>query len=134
MLEEQGKSLLEKQIPFDFVALLGNEFLDATQPYLYNKAGSDLGESLEMAFAYMYKEAMHFILTPLLIDRNLRIASSKFYKDVASELGWSNQTLHKRMVEINAEILSTGTYTQTSEEIEVGARLAWRNSSKCIGR
>eukprot|EP00551_Chaetoceros_affinis_P008357 CAMPEP_0203670684 /NCGR_PEP_ID=MMETSP0090-20130426/6683_1 /ASSEMBLY_ACC=CAM_ASM_001088 /TAXON_ID=426623 /ORGANISM="Chaetoceros affinis, Strain CCMP159" /LENGTH=1567 /DNA_ID=CAMNT_0050535593 /DNA_START=14 /DNA_END=4717 /DNA_ORIENTATION=+ len=134
MLIEQGELWLEKQIPFDFVALLGNAFLDAAKPYLHSKAGAALGQNLEMALAYIYKEAMHFILTPLVINRNLHTASSKFYKEVALELSWSDQALHKRMVEVHAEILSTGTYTQTSEEIEVGARLAWRNSSKCIGR
>lgn len=32
------------------------------------------------------------------------------------------------------EIEKTGTYTHTFKELEVGAQLAWRNSSKCAGR
>ncbi|MEL7119389.1 MAG: nitric oxide synthase oxygenase [Bacteroidota bacterium] len=32
------------------------------------------------------------------------------------------------------EILHTGTYTHTPLELEFGAKVAWRNSNKCIGR
>jgi nitric-oxide synthase len=39
-----------------------------------------------------------------------------------------------RRGEIQAQIEETGTYTHTFEELEVGARVAWRNSVRCIGR
>lgn len=42
--------------------------------------------------------------------------------------------LDKRWAEIEAQINSTGTYTHTYEELNYGAKLAWRNSNKCIGR
>jgi nitric-oxide synthase, bacterial len=42
--------------------------------------------------------------------------------------------LPKRRAEVQAEIAATGSYTQTFEELEFGARVAWRNSSRCIGR
>jgi nitric-oxide synthase len=32
------------------------------------------------------------------------------------------------------EIARTGTWTPTTEELTIGARLAWRNSNRCIGR
>lgn len=32
------------------------------------------------------------------------------------------------------EIKDTGTWTQTYEELSTGARMAWRNSNRCIGR
>lgn len=38
----------------------------------------------------------------------------------------------KRQVE--QEIHTTGTYTHTYKELQFGARLAWRNSNRCIGR
>ena len=41
---------------------------------------------------------------------------------------------HRRWPEIRAEIAATGTYTHTTEELEFGARVAWRNSARCIGR
>jgi nitric-oxide synthase, bacterial len=39
-----------------------------------------------------------------------------------------------RMQEIQMEIADTGTYIHTKEEIVFGAKLAWRNSNRCIGR
>jgi len=39
-----------------------------------------------------------------------------------------------RLQEIEAEIASRGTYRQSIEELTHGARLAWRNSVRCVGR
>jgi nitric-oxide synthase len=39
-----------------------------------------------------------------------------------------------RLREIRREISLTGTYQHTLDELEFGARVAWRNSSRCIGR
>lgn len=134
LLARQGEVWLHKMVPFDFVALLGNEYLDAVKPFFHDQVGPSLAIKLEKSLAYLYREAMHFIMQPLVIDRNLRNKASAFYEDLATELSWSNQVLQKRMVEVNLEIHATGTYTQTTQEIETGARLAWRNSGKCIGR
>ena len=35
---------------------------------------------------------------------------------------------------VRAQIAATGTYTQTHDEVCFGAKVAWRNASKCIGR
>lgn len=42
--------------------------------------------------------------------------------------------LQNRLIEMAAEIQSTGTYVHSKSELEFGARLAWRNSNRCIGR
>jgi nitric-oxide synthase len=39
-----------------------------------------------------------------------------------------------RITEIRREIASTGTYRHTEAELTFAARVAWRNSSRCIGR
>lgn len=39
-----------------------------------------------------------------------------------------------RWAEVSAEIAGTGTYTHTHDELSSGARLAWRNATRCIGR
>lgn len=39
-----------------------------------------------------------------------------------------------RLREVLSEIDQTGTYTHTTSELTFGARVAWRNSSRCIGR
>jgi nitric-oxide synthase len=40
----------------------------------------------------------------------------------------------RRLRHVRREIETTGTYRHTAEELEFGARVAWRNSSRCIGR
>jgi len=39
-----------------------------------------------------------------------------------------------RMRQVRAEVTTTGTYRHTPEELSFAARVAWRNSSRCIGR
>ncbi|MBW4721732.1 nitric oxide synthase oxygenase [Saccharothrix obliqua] len=40
----------------------------------------------------------------------------------------------RRMAEVRAEVAATGTYRHTADELAFGARVAWRNSARCIGR
>ncbi|WP_311922052.1 nitric oxide synthase oxygenase [Microbispora sp. H10836] len=42
--------------------------------------------------------------------------------------------VEQRLREVFAEIEQTGTYTHTTGELTFGARVAWRNSNRCIGR
>ncbi|MBB5957860.1 nitric-oxide synthase [Saccharothrix tamanrassetensis] len=39
-----------------------------------------------------------------------------------------------RLAEVHAEVAATGTYRHTAAELVFGARVAWRNSARCIGR
>ncbi|MEU5954429.1 nitric oxide synthase oxygenase [Streptomyces sp. NPDC047525] len=39
-----------------------------------------------------------------------------------------------RIAQVFAEIAETGTYRHTHDELVFGARLAWRNAARCIGR
>jgi nitric-oxide synthase, bacterial len=41
---------------------------------------------------------------------------------------------NERIAQIRREITSTGTYRHTAAEVTFAARVAWRNSSRCIGR
>lgn len=40
----------------------------------------------------------------------------------------------RRIAAVRAEIAETGTYRHTTEELVFGARVAWRNANRCIGR
>ena len=42
--------------------------------------------------------------------------------------------LSQRLEEVRAELADSGTYRQTTEEMAYGAKLAWRNNTRCIGR
>ncbi|MBT9546070.1 MAG: nitric oxide synthase oxygenase [Candidatus Sericytochromatia bacterium] len=44
------------------------------------------------------------------------------------------QAFASRWEEVSAEIERTGSYWQTYDELAYGAKLAWRNSARCIGR
>lgn len=59
--------------------------------------------------------------------------ATKFITVCYQELG-KDLDIEGRLVQIEAEILETGTYEHTFEELVHGARMAWRNSNRCIGR
>jgi nitric-oxide synthase len=42
--------------------------------------------------------------------------------------------LEPRLAAVRAEIAATGSYVHTSGELTYGAKVAWRNASRCIGR
>jgi nitric-oxide synthase len=39
-----------------------------------------------------------------------------------------------RLAIVRAQIAATGTYVHTTEELSYGAKMAWRNAGRCIGR
>ncbi|GAA1632482.1 nitric oxide synthase oxygenase [Actinoplanes couchii] len=39
-----------------------------------------------------------------------------------------------RLAIVRAQVAATGTYVHTTDELTHGARMAWRNASRCIGR
>lgn len=51
-----------------------------------------------------------------------------------TELEKSEQELEDRIDAVAKEIETTGTYRHTFEELEHGAKMAWRNNNRCIGR
>lgn len=57
-----------------------------------------------------------------------------FLDQFAEETRCSEEQTEMRKTAVEQEIKSTGTYSHTFEEIIYGAKLAWRNSTKCIGR
>lgn len=54
------------------------------------------------------------------------------------ELYWAEAVptgrLSRRLEEVRAQLAHYGTYRQTTEELAYGAKLAWRNNTRCIGR
>ncbi|XP_054717467.1 nitric oxide synthase, inducible-like [Uloborus diversus] len=61
--------------------------------------------------------------------------ASKFLEQyIASSKSSTADDFHNRMNQIQLEVRTTGTYQLTFEELTFGAKLAWRNASRCIGR
>jgi len=59
--------------------------------------------------------------------------AASFIRQCYEELD-SPEAIEPRLDEIRAAIDETGHYEHTTEELEHGARMAWRNSPRCIGR
>jgi len=69
----------------------------------------------------------------MIITTDLYKEAKSFITQCYEELNIADQ-IEERLNDIEIEIKSTGFYTHTYEEIEHGAKLAWRNSNRCIGR
>ncbi len=54
-----------------------------------------------------------------------------FLLQMAEETG---ADAHRRIAELTRELARSGTVTHTAEELKWGARVAWRNAARCIGR
>lgn len=64
----------------------------------------------------------------------LRDKATAFIKEMHKELNIKEVITEQRIQEITDEINETNTYTHTTEELMYGAKVAWRNSNRCIGR
>ncbi|MFD1927026.1 nitric oxide synthase oxygenase [Sporosarcina siberiensis] len=64
----------------------------------------------------------------------LLMEATHFINLCYDELGISKENQLKRIEEINTEIHTTGTYSHKTIELTHGAKMAWRNSNRCIGR
>lgn len=60
--------------------------------------------------------------------------AEKFIYICYREVGKNEEQIKARLEEVRTKIGKTGHYDHTYEELEHGARMAWRNSNRCIGR
>lgn len=56
-----------------------------------------------------------------------------FIRQFHEESGLTDGTT-ARLADVRAEVARRGSYTHTAAELQFGARVAWRNSRRCIGR
>jgi nitric-oxide synthase len=68
------------------------------------------------------------------LNNEIRKEAEEFIRTCYSELNKTDQELECRLNQINKEFQNQGYYEHTGEELEYGAKLAWRNSNRCIGR
>jgi nitric-oxide synthase len=64
----------------------------------------------------------------------LKEEAEKFIKCCYAELDKTVSEVEFRLSEVFVQIDNEGHYDHTSEEIKHGAKMAWRNSNRCIGR
>ncbi|GKU83259.1 nitric oxide synthase oxygenase [Niallia sp. NCCP-28] len=60
--------------------------------------------------------------------------ATSFIKECYKELNKKEQQIEKRLEEIEKDIKNKGHYIHTKEELAYGAKMAWRNNNRCIGR
>src|SRR4051812_38779590 len=58
----------------------------------------------------------------------------EFYEQYQAYTGMDEDAFRARVAEVVAEIQATGTYTHTTDELTVGAKLAWYHHTRCIGK
>ncbi|MNI18836.1 Nitric oxide synthase oxygenase [compost metagenome] len=69
------------------------------------------------------------------MEHNLLLEKAEhFICNCYSELGLTTVQRKQRIDEIKQEINESGSYKHTTEELQHGAKMAWRNSNRCIGR
>ncbi|KEF34195.1 nitric oxide synthase [Deinococcus sp. RL] len=71
---------------------------------------------------------------PLPAPDALLAEAERFLRLYADEHGHSPREREARLAEVRAEVARTGTYTLRTEELAHGARVAWRGSTRCVGR
>jgi nitric-oxide synthase len=76
------------------------------------------------AFKFSYKNSN--LVNPLFQN------AADFIKSFYNESNLPN--VKGRLLEVEKEIITTGSYVPTSAEIQYGVSVAWRNSNRCIGR
>lgn len=96
--------------------------------------GHPLNERTSRGWQVLFSRVSRIVAEPMIQQERILSEARTFIDQVATELGWTDAKLHKRWSEIAREVRMTGFYTHTNEELDHGAKLAWRNAPKCIGR
>jgi nitric-oxide synthase len=83
-----------------------------------------------------YADAGHPLRRRLrLITRRERLEEAQaFVRQFYAETGGDDQAVQRRLAEVSREIRRDDFYHHTAEELAFGARVAWRNHARCIGR
>lgn len=58
----------------------------------------------------------------------------EFFEQYQAYTDMDDDAFRARVAEVAAEIQATGTYTHTTDELTVGAKLAWYNHTRCVGK
>ena len=72
-----------------------------------------------------------FFISPV---EDIKHEAVVFLKQFYGEKGLSEKALNQRIEEVLTAIETTGTYTQSLDELTFASRVAWRNSTRCVGR
>ena len=85
----------------------------------------------------VFSPVAHFATPKIAEQRQLLLADATSFlrlMEADAQCGKLDIDWADRLSNIESQIRETGTYLHTAEELEFGARLAWKNSNRCIGR
>lgn len=101
---------------------------------MFEKYVPGFDQELRQAWETLIGRVSNVIKLPKLNEERLLKKAREYLDVIANEQAWEESDRERRWQEVKAEVQATGTYTHTYEELAYGAQLAWRNTSKCIGR
>lgn len=142
VLEHLGDTHRKIGVPTHAYALMGATLVDSLQSLFEEEEQTNVktdehpqvsAADLRSAFLTLYIEIMSMVYYPMSRQEKQLKQARDFYRLLRDELKWTEDAFSKRWAMVETEIMGTGTYIQTSEELEWGMRIAWRNSAKCIG-
>ncbi|WP_328815680.1 nitric oxide synthase oxygenase [Nonomuraea cypriaca] len=81
-----------------------------------------------------FRSLRPFDAFPTLVERTADLREAERFIKLFHAENPSAGGMYARLRDIARDVARYGTYTHTFEELEFGARVAWRNSSRCIGR
>ena len=102
----------------------------------YEKSMARQQAYLEERLAYTPRSELptHKQIRRPLVDPQEILLEAKAYLQLFHQEHNIPEAYQQRFIEVETELERTGTYWQTSDELVYGARVAWRNSTRCIGR
>ncbi|MGY6632778.1 MAG: nitric oxide synthase oxygenase [Alkalilacustris sp.] len=99
-----------------------------------SKFGHPLDDAMTRGWQVLFDRVARIVAEPMHMQERLLAEARTFLDQLAEELEWTETKRRQRWSVIVREVRATGTYTHTAEELDYGAKLAWRNAPKCIGR
>lgn len=128
-VRELGRIHTMMRVPADAYAKITHPLLTVLQQRV-----PDFGAGQARAWSLLLNRVSKVLQLPMLNQQRILAQANEFLQLMATELEWEPAVLTRRRLEVEREINATGTYTHTTDELTFGAQVAWRNSSKCIGR
>lgn len=98
------------------------------------EGAKSLTPELVEGWGFLYDLLAKIIKQPMLVQERLLKEAEDWFRLLQREWGWTDAQYAKRMTQVAVEVGNSGSYTHTSEELQYGCQVAWRNSAKCIGR
>jgi len=122
--------------PFKLTNLLdGTETIDTLHTKSLNNGNTPCDSKRCEGSIYITETAENRAPGILRSSENTKNQALDFLNQYYQSLESENSDTHKARVEsVIHQIENTGTYEMEEEELMFGARLAWRNSARCIGR